>query len=170
MTAAHHALTAQAPRPAIGTPCRMLRLPATRAQAADTIARAEREGLSYAGSLAELPRAECEDRDRRRAERRIRAAHFPREQSLLGNSGTAKSHLLIGLGAAAATAGYRVRYTTAVSLVNSVVSLGLTARDPCGMPPVRGTRRVVDSRTNGGPSGRSCGWRRPSGSRAGTRA
>lgn len=26
--------------------------------------------------------AECEDRDRRRAERRIRAAHFPREKSL----------------------------------------------------------------------------------------
>lgn len=53
-----------------------------RAQAADTIARAEREGLSYAGLLAELLMAECEDRDRRRAERRIRAAHFPREKSL----------------------------------------------------------------------------------------
>ncbi|MFF9035406.1 ATP-binding protein [Streptomyces sp. NPDC014892] len=118
MTAAHHALTAQAPDAAIDTPCRMLRLPTMRAQAADTIARAEREGLSYAGSLAELPRAECEDRDRRQAERRIRAAHFPREQSLLGNSGRGKSHLLIGLGTAAAMAGYRVRYTTAASLVN----------------------------------------------------
>lgn len=53
-----------------------------RAQAADTIVRAEREGLSYAGFLAELLMAECEDCDRRRAERRIRAAHFPREKSL----------------------------------------------------------------------------------------
>ncbi|MFF7356691.1 ATP-binding protein [Streptomyces filipinensis] len=60
----------------------MPRLPTTRARAADTIARAEREGLSSAGFLAELLTAECEDRDRRRAERRIRAAHFPREKSL----------------------------------------------------------------------------------------
>jgi DNA replication protein DnaC len=82
MTTAHHALTAQASDAAIDTACRLLRLPTMRAQAADTIARAEREGLSYAGFLAELLMAECEDRDRRRAERRIRAAHFPREKSL----------------------------------------------------------------------------------------
>lgn len=37
------------------------------------------------------------------------------------DSGTDKSHLLIGLGTAAATAGYRVRYTTAASLVNELV-------------------------------------------------
>ncbi|HEY8986069.1 MAG TPA: hypothetical protein VIU15_41655 [Streptomyces sp.] len=54
MTAAHHALTAQASDAAIDTACRLLRLPTMRAQAADTIARAEREGLSYAGFLAEL--------------------------------------------------------------------------------------------------------------------
>lgn len=53
-----------------------------RAQAAGTIARAEREQLSYAGFLAELLMAECEDRDRRRAERRIRAARFPHVKSL----------------------------------------------------------------------------------------
>ncbi|MFD8381769.1 IS21-like element helper ATPase IstB [Streptomyces sp. NPDC059679] len=154
MTAVHHALTAQASDAAIDTACRMLRLPTMRAQAADTIARAEREGLSYAGFLAELLMAECEDRDRRRAERRIRAAHFPREKSLrdfdysanpnvdpavihnlatcdwitkghplclIGDSGTGKSHLLIGLGTSAAMAGYRVRYTTAASLVNELV-------------------------------------------------
>lgn len=34
------------------------------------------------GFLAELLMAECEDRDRRQAQRRIRAAHFPREKSL----------------------------------------------------------------------------------------
>lgn len=127
MTAAHHALTAQASDAAIDTACRMLRLPTMRAQAADTIARAER---------------------------RIRAAHFPREKSLrdfdyranpnvdpavihnlatcdwitkgyplclIGDSGTGKSHLLIGLGTAAAMADYRVRYTTAASLVNELV-------------------------------------------------
>ncbi|XKK60585.1 ATP-binding protein [Streptomyces sp. ARC32] len=131
----------------------MLRLPAMRAQAADTIARAEREGLSYAGFLAELLLAECEDRDRRPAERRIRATHFPREKplhefdyranlnvdpaviynlasfdwiakgyplSLIGDSGTGKSHLLIALGTAAAMAGHRVRYTTAAALVNEL--------------------------------------------------
>ncbi|MFB8749082.1 hypothetical protein VSS30_09705 [Streptomyces parvulus] len=81
MTTAHHALTSQASDAAIDTACRMLRLPTVRAQSADTIARAEREGLSDAGFLAELLLAECEDRDRRRAERRIRAARFPREKS-----------------------------------------------------------------------------------------
>ena len=82
MTAPQHALTAQASDAAIDTACRMLRLPAMRTQVTDTIARAEREGLSYAGFLAELLLAECEDRDRRRTARRIRAAHFPREKSL----------------------------------------------------------------------------------------
>jgi len=40
---------------------------------------------------------------------------------LIGDSGTGKSHLLIGLGTAAAEAGYRVRYTTAAALVNELV-------------------------------------------------
>ncbi len=98
--------------------------------------------------------AECEDHDRRRAERRIRAGHFPREKSLLdvdyranpnvdpavihnlatcdwitkgyplcliGDSDTGTPHLLIALGTAAATAGYRIRYTTAASLANELV-------------------------------------------------
>jgi DNA replication protein DnaC len=39
---------------------------------------------------------------------------------LIGDSGTGKSHLLIGLGAAAAEAGYRVRYTLASKLVNEL--------------------------------------------------
>lgn len=40
---------------------------------------------------------------------------------LIGDSGTGKSHLLIGLGTAAAEAGYRVRYTLATKLVNELV-------------------------------------------------
>jgi DNA replication protein DnaC len=39
---------------------------------------------------------------------------------LLGDSGTGKSHLLIGLGTAAAEAGYRVRYVLASRLVNEL--------------------------------------------------
>jgi DNA replication protein DnaC len=39
---------------------------------------------------------------------------------LIGDSGTGKSHLLIGLGTAAAEAGYRVRYTLASRLVNEL--------------------------------------------------
>ena len=39
---------------------------------------------------------------------------------LLGDSGTGKSHLLIGLGVAACQRGLRVRYTTAAALVNEL--------------------------------------------------
>jgi len=39
---------------------------------------------------------------------------------LIGDSGTGKSHLLIGLRTAAAEAGYRVRYTLASKLVNEL--------------------------------------------------
>jgi DNA replication protein DnaC len=40
---------------------------------------------------------------------------------LLGDSGTGKTHLLIGLGTAAAEAGRRVRYITCAALVNELV-------------------------------------------------
>jgi len=40
---------------------------------------------------------------------------------LLGDSGTGKTHLLIGLGIAAAETGRRVRYTTTAALVNELV-------------------------------------------------
>lgn len=40
---------------------------------------------------------------------------------LIGDSGTGKSHLLIGLGTAAAEAGHRVKYTLATRLVNELV-------------------------------------------------
>jgi DNA replication protein DnaC len=39
----------------------------------------------------------------------------------IGDSGTGKSHLLIGLGTAAAEKGYRVKYTLATRLVNELV-------------------------------------------------
>ena len=40
---------------------------------------------------------------------------------LIGDSGTGKSHLLIGLGTAAAQAGHRVRYVLAAKLVNELI-------------------------------------------------
>jgi len=39
---------------------------------------------------------------------------------LIGDSGTGKSHLLIGLGTAVAEAGYKVRYSTTANLVNEL--------------------------------------------------
>ncbi|WP_274543367.1 IS21-like element helper ATPase IstB [Streptomyces sp. DH-12] len=154
MTGPHHNLTEPASHAAIDTACRVLRLPTMRSQFPDLVTRAERERMSYRGFLAELLMAECEERDRRRSERRIRAAGFPRQKwlsdfdytanpnvepavvnnlatcewvrkgeplCLIGDSGTGKSHLLIGLGAAAAMAGYRVRYALAAKLVNELV-------------------------------------------------
>jgi DNA replication protein DnaC len=75
-------ITEQAADAAIDTACRVLRLPTIRAQFADAVGKAEREQLSYLAFLAELFMAECEDRDRRRAERRLRAAGFPRQKWL----------------------------------------------------------------------------------------
>jgi DNA replication protein DnaC len=40
---------------------------------------------------------------------------------VLGDSGTGKTHLLIGLGTAAAEAGRRVRYATTAALVNELI-------------------------------------------------
>ncbi|HUU84094.1 MAG TPA: IS21-like element helper ATPase IstB, partial [Phycisphaerae bacterium] len=151
---ARHSMTEPAATAAIDQGCRMLRLPTIRERFAEIAATAEREHHTYLGFLAELVIAECDDRDHRRAERRIRDAGFPRPKRLedfsfeanpainpaligqlascdwvkagyplclIGDSGTGKSHLLIGLGTRAAEAGYRVRYTLASKLVNELV-------------------------------------------------
>lgn len=47
-----------------------------------------------------------------------------RPARLIGDSGTGKSHLLIGLGTAIAEASGRVRYTTAANLVNELAEAG----------------------------------------------
>jgi len=125
-----------------------LRLPTARAR--EMRIAAENEQLTYRGFLAELLLAECDDRDRRRSGRRGGAAGFPREKwlddfganpnattihtlssyawvrsghplCLTGDSGTGKSHLLIGLATAAAEAGLRVKFASATKLVNEVV-------------------------------------------------
>lgn len=67
-------VTEQAATAAIEQGCRMLRLPTIRDRFSEIAAAAEREQLSYLGFLSELVIAECDDRTRRRADRRIRDA------------------------------------------------------------------------------------------------
>lgn len=81
-TPRRHGLTEQAADVAVDQACRMLRLPTIRAQFGDITEAATREQMSYRAYLAELLLAECDDRARRRSERRIRAAGFPRDKSL----------------------------------------------------------------------------------------
>ncbi len=72
-------LTEQAADAAIDSACRLLRLP----QRGLRHRRPGDEGSDdYRGFLAELLMAECDDRARRRSERRIKAAGFPREKPL----------------------------------------------------------------------------------------
>lgn len=75
-------LTEQAATTAVDQACRMLRLPTIRFQFSELAEKAEREQMSYLGFLAELLLAECDDRARRRSERRIKAAGFPRDKAL----------------------------------------------------------------------------------------
>ncbi len=75
-------LTEKAANTAIDTACRLLRLPSIRNEFADIADRAMKDQMTYRGFLAELLMAECDDRSRRRSERRIKAAGFPRDKSL----------------------------------------------------------------------------------------
>ena len=67
-------VTEQAAVAAIDSATRVLRLPTIRDRFTEMAAAAQREQLSYLGFLAELVMAECDDRDRRRAARRIHDA------------------------------------------------------------------------------------------------
>jgi DNA replication protein DnaC len=86
-------LTEQAADAAVDQACRLLRLPTIRAQFPDVADAAAREQMSYRGFLAELLMAECDDRARRRSERRIKAAAFPREKSLRAFDFDANPHV-----------------------------------------------------------------------------
>ena len=139
---------------AIDSATRLLRLPTFRDRYSEIADSAGREQLSYLAFLSELLLAECDDREQRRAARRVHEAGFPRPKALadfdftantainpatintlagcgwvskgqslclIGDSGTGKSHLLIGLGTAAAQAGHKVRYVLAAKLVNELI-------------------------------------------------
>ncbi|MFJ8663538.1 IS21-like element helper ATPase IstB [Streptomyces sp. NPDC093795] len=60
----------------------LVRLPSIRNEFSDIADRAMKDQMTYRGFLAELLMAECDDRSRRRSERRIKAAGFPRDKSL----------------------------------------------------------------------------------------
>ncbi|MFI9568428.1 ATP-binding protein [Streptomyces rishiriensis] len=75
-------MTEQAADAAIDTACRMLRLPSIRNEFSEIADQAVKDQMTYRGFLAELLMTECDDRARRRSERRIKAAGFPREKSL----------------------------------------------------------------------------------------
>lgn len=62
--------------------CRLLRLPSIRNEFSDIAEGALKDQMSYRGFPAELLMAECDDRARRRPERRIKAVGFPREKFL----------------------------------------------------------------------------------------
>ncbi|MGH3624817.1 MAG: ATP-binding protein, partial [Sciscionella sp.] len=70
-------LSEQAATAAIDQACRALRLSTVRDSVEDLVTAAEYEKLSYRGFLAELLLGECDDRDRRRCARRVKAAGFP---------------------------------------------------------------------------------------------
>ncbi|OAH14324.1 transposase [Streptomyces jeddahensis] len=53
-----------------------------RSQFSEVADAAARDQMTYRGFLAELLMADCDDRNRRRSERRIKAAGFPREKAL----------------------------------------------------------------------------------------
>lgn len=71
-------LTEQAADAAIDTACRLLRLPWIRNEFNDIADRAVKDQMTYRGFLAELLTTECDNRTRRRSERRIKAGGFPR--------------------------------------------------------------------------------------------
>lgn len=74
-------LTEQAADAAIDSACRLLRLPSIRNEFSDIAERAPKDQMNYRGFLAEPLTAEYDNRARRRSERRIKAAGFPREES-----------------------------------------------------------------------------------------
>src|SRR6266568_4159899 len=75
-------VTEQAADAAIDQACRLLRLPTIRDRFAEFADAAKREQLTYRGFLVELLLAECDDRDRRRAARRVHDAGFPRSKTI----------------------------------------------------------------------------------------
>jgi IstB-like ATP binding protein len=81
-SATRRGVTEQAAVAAIDSGTRVLRLPTIRGRFEDVAAAAQREQLSYLGFLAELVMAECDDRDGRRAARRIHDAGFPRDKRI----------------------------------------------------------------------------------------
>ncbi|MDH6122894.1 DNA replication protein DnaC [Kitasatospora sp. GAS204A] len=109
-------LTEQAADAAVDQACRMLRLPTIRTRYPEVAKDAAQDQMTYRGFLAELLMPECDDRARRRSERRIKAAGFPRDKSLRAFDFDANPAI-----DPAAMHEYRVKYVLATKLVNELV-------------------------------------------------
>ncbi len=145
-----------------------LRLPTIGAECEKVARRAASDGSDHLTYLLQVAELELLERERKAAERRLKAARFPSLKSLesfdftarpsvnkvlvaelarceyidrrenvllVGNPGTGKCHLAIGLAAAACARGYRVRFFRVTELVTSLIEarderslLGLRAR------------------------------------------
>ncbi len=84
---------------AIDSATRLLRLPTFRDRYGEIADAAGREQLSYRAFLSELLLAECDDREERRAARRVHEAGFPRPKTLADFDFTANTAIK-ALGAA----------------------------------------------------------------------
>src|SRR5919202_1633114 len=112
------------------------------------------EGVDHTRYLLRLAELELLDRERRMMERRIRSARFPSVNKMLGlelarveyiarrenvialgNSGTGKTHVALGLGLAACQKGLAVGFTTAAALVHELME----ASDELGYVPLSPT-------------------------------
>ena len=145
-----------------------LRLPTIGAECEKVAHRAAADGVDHLSYLLQVTELELLERERKAAERRLKAARFPTLKSLesfdfsarpsvnkvlvaelaraefidrrenvlfVGNPGTGKSHLAIGLASAACAKGYRVRFHRVTELVTLLIEarderalLGLKAR------------------------------------------
>ena len=145
-----------------------LRLPTIGAECEKVARRAASDGSDHLTYLLQVTELELLERERKAAERRLKAARLPSLKSLesfdfaarpsvnkvliselarcefidrrenvllVGNPGTGKTHLAIGLAAAACARGYRVRFFRVTELVTLLIEarderalLGLRAR------------------------------------------
>jgi DNA replication protein DnaC len=160
-----------------------LRLPTIGAECEKVARRAASDGSDHLTYLLQVTELELLERERKAAERRLKAAHLPSLKSLesfdfaarpsvnkvlvaelarcefidrrenvlfVGNPGTGKSHLAIGLSAAACAGGYRVRFFRVTELV----------RVPAGEGPEGGLRRARRLGERTGAEGGACGDKR----------
>src|SRR3954469_7768138 len=131
--------------------CRALKMPTVAGQFETLAQAAIREGHGHVQYLDALLTAEIEERERKGVVRRIQEAHLPRVKTLaefdfrqssvsaarilaagasigraepvvlIGEAGTGKTHLALGLCVAACQQRRRVRFTSAAALVNELV-------------------------------------------------
>jgi DNA replication protein DnaC len=156
----HHHLTA-------------LHLPTVRAECEKVASRCATDNVDHLTYLLQLVELELLDREKRSAERRLKAARFPSIKTLesfdfgarpsvnkvliaelgrceyidkrenllmIGNPGTAKSHLATALAALACQKGYRVRFFRTTELVTALIE----ARDERSFLRLKGQLAKLD--------------------------